>query len=159
MRLVPPDGNIIGRGNDPHLNPMATSMTEQGRAFEKTCRSPVVKSIFSHTSRGGRCPGVMSSSARNQAAGPTGYPVYWQLTALGVTCEVVAPSLVPVEPGGRVKTDRRDALKLARSCRAGDSTAVWVPDAAHDALRDLVRAPEAAKTDQLRHERDRITAA
>lgn len=83
-------------------------------------------------------------------AGPTGYVVYWQLTALGVTCEVVAPTLVPVKAGDRVKTDRRDALKLARSYRAGDLTAVWVPDAAHEALRDLVRAREAAKKDQLR---------
>jgi transposase len=83
-------------------------------------------------------------------AGPTGSVVYWQLTGLGVTCEVVAPTLVPVKPGDRVKTDRRDALKLARSYRAGDLTPVWVPDAAHEALRDLVRAREAAKKDQLR---------
>lgn len=83
-------------------------------------------------------------------AGPTGYVVYWQLSGLGVKCEVVAPTLVPVKAGDRVKTDRRDALKLARSYRAGDLTAVWVPDAAHEALRDLVRAREAAKKDQLR---------
>ena len=83
-------------------------------------------------------------------AGPTGYVVYWELTALGVPCEVVAPTLVPVKAGDRVKTDRRDARKLARSYRAGDLTAVWVPDAAHEALRDLVRAREAAKKDQLR---------
>lgn len=83
-------------------------------------------------------------------AGPTGYVLYWQLTALGVHCDVVAPTLVPVRPGDRVKTDRRDAAKLARCYRAGDLTAVWVPDAAHEALRDLVRAREAAKQDQLR---------
>jgi transposase len=83
-------------------------------------------------------------------AGPTGYVVYWELTALGVPCEVVAPTLVPVKAGDRVKTDRRDARKLAQSYRAGDLTAVWVPDAAHEALRDLVRAREAAKRDQLR---------
>jgi transposase len=83
-------------------------------------------------------------------AGPTGYVVYWQLTALGVKCEVVAPTLVPTRAGDRVKTDRRDAMKLARSYRAGDLTAVWVPDATHEALRDLVRAREAAKKDQLR---------
>jgi len=83
-------------------------------------------------------------------AGPTGYPLYWQLTQLGVKCEVVAPTLVPVKAGDRVKTDRRDAERLARCYRAGDLTAVWVPDAAHEALRDLVRAREAAKTDQLR---------
>jgi transposase len=83
-------------------------------------------------------------------AGPTGYVLYWQLSELGVKCEVVAPTLVPVKAGDRVKTDRRDAQKLARSYRAGDLTAVWVPDAAHEALRDLVRARLAAKRDQLR---------
>ena len=83
-------------------------------------------------------------------AGPTGHVVYWQLTALGVRCDVVAPTLVPVKAGDRVKTDRRDAEKLARSYRAGDLTPVWVPDASHEALRDLVRAREAAQTDQLR---------
>jgi len=83
-------------------------------------------------------------------AGPTGYVLYWQLTQLGVHCEVVAPTLVPVKAGDRVKTDRRDAEKLARCHRAGDLTAVWVPDAAHEALRDLVRARLAAKRDQLR---------
>ena len=84
-------------------------------------------------------------------AGPTGYVLYWQLTQLGVACEVIAPSLVPTKSGDRVKTDRRDAEKLARCHRAGELTAVWVPDAAHEALRDLVRAREAAKKDQLRH--------
>src|SRR5216684_3158572 len=83
-------------------------------------------------------------------AGPTGYVLYRQLTALGVPCAVIAPSLVPVKAGDRVKTDRRDAEKLARSYRAGDLTPVWVPDAEHEALRDLVRAREAAKKDQLR---------
>src|SRR6266513_4664490 len=83
-------------------------------------------------------------------AGPTGYVLYRQLSALGVPCAVIAPTLVPVKAGDRVKTDRRDALKLARSYRAGDLTAVWVPDGAHEALRDLVRAREAAKKDQLR---------
>jgi transposase len=83
-------------------------------------------------------------------AGPTGYVLYWQLSELGVKCEVVAPTLVPVKAGDRVKTDRRDAEKLARCYRAGDLTAVWVPDAAHEALRDLVRARLAAKRDQLR---------
>lgn len=83
-------------------------------------------------------------------AGPTGYALYWQLSKLGAPCEVVAPTLVPVKAGDRVKTDRRGALKLARNYRAGELTAVWVPDADHEALRDLVRAREAAKKDQLR---------
>jgi transposase len=83
-------------------------------------------------------------------AGPCGYPLYWQLTQLGIGCIVVAPTLVPVKAGDRIKTDRRDAAKLARSFRSGDLTPVWIPDAAHEALRDLVRAREAAKRDQLR---------
>ncbi len=76
-------------------------------------------------------------------AGPTGYVVYWQLVGLGVECEVVAPTLVPV-------TDRRTAEKLARCYRSGDLTAVWVPDEGSEALRDLVRAREAATQDQMR---------
>ena len=83
-------------------------------------------------------------------AGPTGYPLYWHLTALGVHCDVIAPSLVPTKAGDRVKTDRKDAARLARCYRAGDLTAIWVPDAATEALRDLVRAREVAKQDQLR---------
>ena len=83
-------------------------------------------------------------------AGPTGYALYWQLTALGVHCDVIAPTLVPTMAGDRVKTDRKDALKLARCYRAGDLTPVFVPDAETEALRDLVRAREVTKRDQLR---------
>ena len=83
-------------------------------------------------------------------AGPTGYVVYWLLAELGIQCEVVAPTLVPVKARDRVKTDRRDAEKLARCYRSGDLTAVWVPDEGSEALRDLVRAREAAKQDQIR---------
>ena len=89
-------------------------------------------------------------------AGPTGFVLYCQLVQLGVDCAVVTPSLVPTKPGDRVKTDRRDALKLARSHRSGDLTSVWVPDEGSEALRDLVRAREAAKQDQLRA-RHRLT--
>jgi len=61
-------------------------------------------------------------------AGPCGYGLYWQLAGMGVACDVIAPTLVPVRSGDRVKTDRRDAVKLARAHRSGDLTAVWVPD-------------------------------
>jgi transposase len=77
-------------------------------------------------------------------AGSCGYVLHRQLAGLGVACAVVAPSLVPSKPGDKVKTDRRDALKLARLHRAGELTAVWVPDDAHEALRDLTRARGAA---------------
>jgi transposase len=83
-------------------------------------------------------------------AGPTGYALHRQLTAMGIVCLVVAPSLIPVRPGERIKTDQRDAAKLARLLRSGDLTPVWVPDEAHEALRDLVRARDDAKADLLR---------
>lgn len=83
-------------------------------------------------------------------AGPTGYGLARTLTRLGVPCTVVAPSLVPDKTGVRVKTDRRDALKLAHYFRSGDLTAVWIPDATHEALRDLVRLREDARSDHVR---------
>jgi transposase len=83
-------------------------------------------------------------------AGPTGYGLYWQLESMGVSCAVAAPTLIPTKVGDRVKTNRRDAQKLARYHRSGDLSYVWVPDEAHEALRDLVRAREAAKRDEVR---------
>lgn len=73
-------------------------------------------------------------------AGPCGYGLHRQLVEMGHDCIVVAPSLIPLKAGDRVKTDRRDAVMLAKLHRAGELTAVWVPDAAHEAMRDLVRA-------------------
>jgi transposase len=73
-------------------------------------------------------------------AGPCGYGIQRHLSAHGHECVVVAPSLIPKRAGDRVKTDRRDAASLARLHRAGELTAVWVPDAGHEAMRDLVRA-------------------
>ena len=77
-------------------------------------------------------------------AGPLGYGLQRQIAAAGHDCVVVAPSLIPRKPGERVKTDRRDAIKLAKLHRAGELTPVWVPDPAHEAMRDLVRARLAA---------------
>src|SRR3712207_4469405 len=69
-------------------------------------------------------------------AGPTGYGLQRQIAALGHACAVVAPSLVPKRPGERVKTNRRDALTLAKLHRAGERTPVWVPDPSHEAMRE-----------------------
>lgn len=90
-------------------------------------------------------------------AGPTGYGLYRQLKSLGHDCIVVAPSLIPHKPGDRVKTNRRDALSLARQLRAGDLTAVWVPDPHHEAIRDLTRARGAAVREQ-RAKRQQVSA-
>ena len=73
-------------------------------------------------------------------AGPCGYEIYRYLTDRDIDCTVVAPSMIPRKPGDRVKTDRRDSEMLARLHRAGELTAVWVPSADQEALRDLVRA-------------------
>jgi transposase len=73
-------------------------------------------------------------------AGPCGYDIHRRLSARGHECVVVAPSLIPKRAGDRVKTDRRDAASLAKLHRAGELTAVWVPDVGHEAMRDLVRA-------------------
>lgn len=90
-------------------------------------------------------------------AGPTGYGLYRQIKRLGHDCMVVAPSLIPQKPGDRVKTNRRDALGLAKLLRAGDLTAVWVPDERHEAMRDLSRARGAAVED-LRGKRQQVSS-
>jgi len=90
-------------------------------------------------------------------AGPTGYGLYWQIKSLGHECIVVAPSLIPKRPGDRVKTNRRDALSLVKLLRAGELTAVWVPDQHHEAIRDLTRARGTAALD-LRRKRQQMSA-
>ena len=77
-------------------------------------------------------------------AGPCGYGIQRQLSEAGHECVVVAPSLIPRKPGDRVKTDRRNAINLAKLHRAGELSSVWVPDPAHEAIRDPVRARMAA---------------
>src|SRR5438105_12772311 len=88
-------------------------------------------------------------------AGPTGYGLHRQIKGLGFECTVVAPSLIPKRPGDKVKTNRRDALSLAKLLRADELTAVWVPDGGHEAMRDLTRAREAA-VDDLGSKRRRV---
>jgi len=90
-------------------------------------------------------------------AGPCGYVLYRQLLELGHDCQVVAPSLIPKKPGERIKTDRRDAAKLAQSLRSGDLTAVWVPDEEQEAMRDLSRARDDMKA-QERKARQQLNA-
>jgi transposase len=136
--------NVRFIGLDVHAETIAVAVAEQhGEVRSLGDSQPISESIRKLMKLG------PAADLRVCYRRPHGH-VAGQLTALGVKCEVVAPTLVPVKAGDRVKTDRRDALKLARSYRAGDLTPVWVPDAAHEALRDLVRAREAAKKDQLR---------
>src|ERR1700736_5878776 len=90
-------------------------------------------------------------------AGPTGYELHRQIKVLGHECIVAAPSLIPKKPGDRVKNNQRDATSLAKLLRAGELTAVWVPDAHHEAMRDLTRARENALLD-LRKKRQQVSA-
>src|SRR5215475_9096341 len=84
-------------------------------------------------------------------AGPCGYWLYRYLTRHGLSCAVVAPSLIPRKPGDRVKTDRRDAVTLARLLRSGDLSAIYVPTVDDEAIRDLSRAREDTVRDLKRH--------
>jgi len=134
-------------GLDVHAQTIAAALAEKQEAVRALGTIPnreeSVRKLVKKLNEGGEW-------AACYEAGPTGYTLYWQLTKLGIPCVVIAPTLVPTKAGDRVKTDRRDAERLASSFRAAELTPVWVPDAAHEALRDLVRAREAAKQDQLR---------
>jgi transposase len=90
-------------------------------------------------------------------AGPTGYGLHRLIGKLGHDCIVAAPSLIPKKPGDRVKTNRRDAVGLAKLLRAGELTTIWVPDERHEAMRDLSRAREAARKD-LKGKRQQVSS-
>ena len=83
-------------------------------------------------------------------AGPCGYDLRRFLETKGIPCDVIAPSLIPKKPGDRVKTDKKDAEKIARMHRMGELTAICVPSPAQEALRDLLRAREDANEDLVR---------
>jgi transposase len=97
-------------------------------------RADVLRKMVERPARGG------SQLSFCYVAGPCGYGFHRFLRGLGHTCSVVAPSLIPIKAGERIKTKGRDAVTLARLHRAGELTEVWVPDAAREAMRDLVCA-------------------
>ena len=90
-------------------------------------------------------------------AGPCGYGLCRSIRSRGHECEVVAPSLTPRKPGDRVKTNRRDAMKLARGMRSGDLTSIYVPSVEDEAIRDLCRGREDAMRD-LKRSKQRLKA-
>jgi transposase len=131
-------------GLDVHKDMIAVAIAETGRLGEvreygKIANTPTaLKGLVSRLTRSG------ATLQFCYEAGPCGYRIQRQLTAAGHGCVVVAPSLIPRKPGDRIKTDRRDATNLAKLHRAGELTSVWVPDPAHEAIRDLLRARLAA---------------
>jgi len=90
-------------------------------------------------------------------AGPTGYGLHRLIMELGHSCSVVAPSLIPRKASDRVKTNRRDAITLARLLRAGELTAVWIPDPVHEAMRNLIRS-RAAAVETIRGHKQQVSA-
>lgn len=131
-------------GLDVHKDTIAVALAEIGirgevRGYGKIANTPAaVKALAT------KLASRHSELQFCYEAGPCGYGIQRQLAGLGHDCVVVAPSLIPRKPGERIKTDRRDADKLATLHRAGELTPVWVPDQAHEATRDLVRARQAA---------------
>lgn len=141
------DNRSIFVGLDVHKETIAVAVAEHGkepRALGIIPNHP--KAIFKQM----RKLGPFSRLKVCYEAGPCGYVIYRQLTGVGIECVVIAPSMTPTKPGDRVKTDRRDAVNLARLLRSNDLTAIWVPDEDHEALRDLSRAVEAAQGDLMR---------
>jgi transposase len=143
-------------GLDVHKDTIAVALAEMGirgevREYGKIANTPTaVKALATKlTSRHGELRFCYE-------AGPCGYGIQRRPSGLGHGCVVVAPSLIPRKPGERIKTDRRDAGKLATLHRAGELTPVWIPDPAHEAMRDLVRARQAAVR-SMRHARRQLS--
>src|SRR3954447_20600027 len=131
-------------GLDTHKAKIAVAVAEPGRAGEVRFQGEIANRPDAVRRLIEQLAGKHGRLRVCYEAGPCGYGLYRQIVALGHDCTVVAPSLVPRKPGERVKTNRRDALTLARLYRAGELTGVWVPDPTHEAMRDLVRARTAA---------------
>lgn len=140
--------NGIYAGLDVHKDSIAVAVARDGGEvlylgdFQHT--SAGISKLLKRVSRDGEVVNFCYE------AGPCGYGLYRHLTSCGHVCTVVAPSLIPRKPGQRIKTDRRDALTLARLLRAGELTPVWVPDREQEAMRDLTRAREDMKAIELK---------
>ena len=131
-------------GLDTHKAKIAVAVAEPGRAGEVRFHGEIANQPDTVRRLIERLADKHGQLRVCYEAGPCGYGLQRQIAALGHDCTVVAPSLVPRKPGDRVKTNRRDAVTLARLHRADELTAVWIPDPVHEAMRDLVRARTAA---------------
>jgi len=133
-------GKTIYVGLDVHKSSISVSIAEDGRDGPVRFLGPIPNAPVEVAKLVQRLSKEGDTLEFCYEAGPCGYGLYRQLLDLGHHCTVVAPSRIPVKPGDRIKTDRRDSQKLAILHRSGDLTAVWVPDEVHEAMRDLARA-------------------
>ena len=131
-------------GLDIHKDTIAVALAEAGKRSEVREYGKITNSPAAVTAMVAKLGRGRHELRFCYEAGPCGYGIHRHLSTTGHGCVVVAPSLIPRKPGDRIKTDRRDAINLAKLHRAGELTAVWVPDRAHEAIRDLVRARLAA---------------
>jgi transposase len=135
---------IIYVGLDVHKDTIVVALAEAGLRGEVRQHGTIPNTASALKAVTAKLAGKNRALRFCYEAGPCGYGIQRQLSAIGHECAVVAPSLIPRKPGDRIKTDRRDAINLAKLHRAGELTPVWVPDQAHEAIRDLVRARQAA---------------
>jgi len=138
------DNLITYVGLDVHKDTIAVALAEMGKRGEVREHGKIANTAAALNTLAVKLARTGAELRFCYEAGPCGYGIERQLTAAGHGCVVVAPSLIPRKPGERIKTDRRDAINLAKLHRAGELTPVWVPDPAHEAIRDLVRARLAA---------------
>jgi transposase len=129
---------------DVHKDTIAVALAEMGKRGEVRVHGTIANTPAALKTLSAKLARAGAELRFCYEAGPCGYSIERQLIAAGHGCVVVAPSLIPRKPGDRIKTDRRDASNLAKLHRAGELTPVWVPDPAHEAIRDLVRARLAA---------------
>jgi transposase len=153
--------HIIYVGLNMHKDTIAIALAQGSRRSEvrehgKVANTPAALNTL--------CARLARNGAKQRfchEAGPCGYGIQRQLSEAGHECAVVAPFLIPRKSGDRIKTDRRDAINLAKLRRAGELTSVWIPDPGHEAIRDLVRARLAAalvELDQPLNPQSQITA-
>jgi transposase len=135
--------SIIYVGLDVHKDTIVVALAEAGLRGEVRQHGTIPNTASAVKAVTAKLAGKNRVLRFCYEAGPCGYGIQRHLSAIGHEYAVVAPSLIPRKPGDRINTDRRDAINLAKLHRAGELTPVWVPDQAHEAIRDLVRARQA----------------